>query len=157
MAKHFAKDLQPHLLEDRSKLRELRLPIKLMIETRLHQEIIYRHLLLHPDHITDRLFPTVGVEFLDHPILLIDPPEVSMAIAGMAIMIESQKIIDMIEIAVIQMSHIEIEMITIEEMIGIQEVDVLDIDVGPRLNFKHFCETVHFFIGASFYLYLLRA
>ena len=137
--KHFAKDLQPHLLEDRLKLRELRLPIKFMIETHLHQGIIYRHLLLHPDHITDHLFPTVGVEFLDHPTLLIDQQEISMAITGMAIMIESQEIIDMIEIAVIQMIHIEIEMITIEEMIGIREVDVLDIDSCPKLNFKYVC------------------
>ena len=37
------------------------------------------------------------------------------------------------------MIHIEIEMITIEEMIEIQEIDVLDIDLGPRLNFKLFC------------------
>ena len=58
-----------------------------------------------------------------------------MVIAGMVIIIESQEIIDMIEKDVIQMIHIEIETITIEEMIGIREVDVLDIDSCPKLNF----------------------
>ena len=79
----------------------------------------------------------------------------------MAIKIESQEIIDMIEIAVIQMIHIEIEMITIEEMIEIQVVDVLDIDLGPRLNFifclnrpfLNWCLFLFVFVTSLEYLY----